>query len=284
MGKITRTKGGAGSRLYEHLHIYCSIYVHSLSLYIHIETETVSAKMAANFNFKLLILLLLMSLNSVICFVELYKITFEQPYHLKTQDLVKFSNELRSFERLYYISIRWSFNRVMVQSNQMLKTPLVRVDKHGLVTLELPRKLFWIALTTHMDVQSNPGPCSIENCSKFSCLMSSLRNVNTVCDHRPKYSRRELFGLKSKYHVPEHLYYLLKCEGILKTRRNRAGVSVKTNLRANVSKYQTNSKIYGNTQKIDFAHTFMFCCILYPHYRGVVYLSKHDFVFKKYSF
>ena len=37
-------------------------------------------------------------------------------------------------------------------------------------------------------------------------------------------------------------------------------------LRANVSKYQTNSKIYGNIQKNDFAHTFMFCCILYPHY------------------
>ena len=61
--------------------------------------------------------------------------------------------------------------------------------------------------------------------------MCSLWNVNTACDHRPKYSRRELFGLKAKYHVPEHLYHLLKCEGIFKTRRNRAGVSVKTNLR-----------------------------------------------------
>ena len=61
--------------------------------------------------------------------------------------------------------------------------------------------------------------------------MSSLRNVSTACDHRTKYSRRELFGLKAKYHVPEHLYHLLKCKGIRKTRRNSAGVSVKTNLR-----------------------------------------------------
>ena len=38
------------------------------------------------------------------------------------KDLVKFSNELRSFERFYYIKIRWSFNRVVAQSNQMLKT------------------------------------------------------------------------------------------------------------------------------------------------------------------
>ena len=71
------------------------------------------------------------------------------------KDLVKFSNELRSFERFYYIKIRWSFNRVVAQSNQMLKTPLVRVDKHGLVTLELPRKLFWIDVTIHIDVQSS---------------------------------------------------------------------------------------------------------------------------------
>ena len=82
-----------------------------------------------------------------------------------------------------------------------------------------------------MDVQSNPKPCSIENCSKFSRVMSSLRNVNTAGDDRPKYSRRKLFGLKAKYHVPKHLYHLLKREGIHKTRRNRAGVSVNTNLR-----------------------------------------------------
>jgi hypothetical protein len=55
-------------------------------------------------------------------------------------------------------------------------------------------------------------------------------------------------------------------------------------LRSNVSKHQTNSKIYGNTLKIDFAHTFMFCRVLYPNYRGIVYLSKYDFVFDKYLF
>ena len=119
----------------------------------------------------------------------------------------------------------------MAQSNQTLKIALVRVNKHGQVTLELPRKLFWMDLTIHMDVQSNPGPQSIENCSKFSCVMSSLRNVNTVSVHRPEYSRRELFGLKAKYHVPEHVYHLLKCERILKTRRNRAGALVKTKLK-----------------------------------------------------
>ena len=82
-----------------------------------------------------------------------------------------------------------------------------------------------------MDVQSNPGPCQFEKCSKFNCVISSLRNSDTACDHRPKYSRRELFGLKAKYHLPEHLYHLLKCEGILRTRRNRAGVSTRTKLR-----------------------------------------------------
>ena len=50
------------------------------------------------------------------------------------------------------------------------------------------------------------------------------------------------------------------------------------------SKHQANSKIYGNTLKIDFAHTFMFCRVLYPNYRGIVYLSKYDFVFEKYLF
>ena len=176
----------------------------------------VSAKMAANLNFKLLILLLSISLNSAICFVELYKTTLKQSYHLKTQDLVKFSDELGSFERFHHIKIRWSFNRVMTQSNRMLRTPLIRGNiKHGLVTLELPRKLFWSDVTIHMDEQSNPGPCSIENCSKFSRVMSSLRNVNTAGDHRPKYSKRELFGLKAKYHIPEHLYHLLKHEGIV---------------------------------------------------------------------
>ena len=63
----------------------------------------VSAKMAANLNFKLLILLNLLSisLNSAICFAELYKTTLKQSHHLTTQDLVKFSDELQSFERFY---------------------------------------------------------------------------------------------------------------------------------------------------------------------------------------
>ena len=52
-------------------------------------------------------------------------------------------------------------------------------------------------------------------------------------------------------------------------------------LRADVSKSQTSD---GNTQKIDLAHTFMFCCILYPNYRRVVYFSKYDLVFEKYLF
>lgn len=82
---------------------------------------------------------------------------------------------MNCFEQFYYIKIRWSFNRVVAQSNQMLKIPLVGVDKHGLITLELTQKLFWIDLTIHMDVQSNPGPCS-----KFSCAKPSLRNVNTA--------------------------------------------------------------------------------------------------------
>ena len=58
---------------------------------------------------------------------------------MKTQDLVQFSNELQSFEQFCYIKIRWSLNRVVARSNQKLKTPLVRVDKHGLVTMELPQ-------------------------------------------------------------------------------------------------------------------------------------------------
>ena len=62
---------------------------------------------------------------------------------------------------------------------------------------------------------------------------------------------------------------------------NHQGMLPLNGLRANVSKHQTNSKIYGNTLKIDFAHTFMFCRVLYPNYRGIVYLSKYDFVFEK---
>jgi hypothetical protein len=55
-------------------------------------------------------------------------------------------------------------------------------------------------------------------------------------------------------------------------------------LRTNVNKHQ-----YGNTLKIDFAHTLivyyiLFCRVLYPNYRGIVYLSKYDFVFEKYLF
>ena len=88
---------------------------------------------------------------------------------------------MNCFKRFYYIKIRWSFNRVVAQSNQMLKIPLVGVDKHELVTLELTEKLFGIDLAIHMDVQSNPGPCSIEICSKFSCAKPSSRKVNTAC-------------------------------------------------------------------------------------------------------
>ena len=189
--------------------------------------------MAANFNFKLHIFVLLIYLNYLLCMIGPYKITSEQSYYLKTHDLAKFGDELRSFGQIYYIKFRWSFKHVAAQSNKMLNAPLVRVNKHGLVTLELPRKLFWTDLTIHMDVQSNLGPCQFVKCSKFNCVISSLRNSDTACDQRPKYSRhaQELFGLKAKYHVPEHLYHLLKCEGILRTRRNRAGVSTRTKLR-----------------------------------------------------
>ena len=38
------------------------------------------------------------------------------------------------------------------------------------------------------------------------------------------------------------------------------------------SKNQTNLKIRGNSEKIDFAHTFMFCCRSYSKYHVVVYL------------
>jgi hypothetical protein len=56
---------------------------------------------------------------------------------------------------------------------------------------------------------------------------------------------------------------------------------LKNLLRADVTKIHTTD---GNTLKIDFAHTFMFCRVLYPNYRGIVYLSKYDFVFEKYLF
>ena len=87
---------------------------------------------------------------------------------------------MNRFERFDYIKIRWSFNRVVAQSNQMFKIPLAGVDKHRLVTLELTQKLFGLILLS-MDVQSNPGPCSVENCSKFSCAKATSRNVNTAC-------------------------------------------------------------------------------------------------------
>ena len=78
---------------------------------------------------------------------------------------------------LYYINFRAAFRCVEASSNARRIYPVLKASKHGMVTLALPNRLFWMDLNIYMDVESNPGDDITENPSNRTVL---VRNSDLI--------------------------------------------------------------------------------------------------------
>lgn len=81
-------------------------------------------------------------------------------------------------------------------------------------------------LTIFMDIQANPGPGLTLESVNDSWSNTNCREFNSRAT-TVKYSRSQLFDLRSKYQVSDRLYCLLKDRGILRSRGIRSGISVR---------------------------------------------------------
>ena len=126
--------------------------------------------------------------------------------------------------KCFYINVSFHFKRR--PPSDKLSLPISKIAKHGLITLALPRPFFDIDLTVYMDVHSNPGP-DLEN-SSFHRPTFSDRDLHiTATSERVNYSRQQLLDLRARSKLQPDLYQFLKFQGILRTRRTRAGKSMK---------------------------------------------------------
>ena len=73
-----------------------------------------------------------------------------------------------------------------------------------------------------MDIHPNPGWDRDELIPRATSTRQD-GNLNFPANTHIKYSRRQLFSFKSRAAVPDNLFNLLKTQGILKSRRVRAG-------------------------------------------------------------
>ena len=126
--------------------------------------------------------------------------------------------------KCFYINVSFHFKRR--PPSDKLSLPISKIAKHGLITLALPRPFFDIDLTVYMDVHSNPGP-DLEN-SSFHRPTFSDRDLHiTATSEKVNYSRQQLLDLRARSKLQPDLYQFLKFQGILRTRRTRAGKSMK---------------------------------------------------------
>ena len=86
-----------------------------------------------------------------------------------------------------------------------------------------------------MDVEIQPEPCaevqdSIKNLMAETCLLAGNRDslcLNFPAKNNISYSRQQFFNYRLRFPVSQELHTSLKCLGIFKTRRIRAGKSTK---------------------------------------------------------
>ena len=156
------------------------------------------------------------------------------PYGRKTDQFKTFCDDPEGFLqvsarfttefKLFYFNSQLVFKQVNASSNTELKFSASRVSKHGTVILSLPYKLFYMDLTIHMDIQSNPGPLVNGNRCTLCPVTVGKPILNIHANERRTYSRNQLLNLRSKYTISEDLFHFLKAERILKTHRTRGGL------------------------------------------------------------
>ena len=126
--------------------------------------------------------------------------------------------------KFLFLDVRYRFKRELAERNFKLSLPISKATKHGQTTLALPHSMFFMVLTTCMDIHCNPGPDFENRCINWPALRCEELNVPA---NRLNYSSMQLLGLRSKFTLQLDLYQFLKTLGILKTRRIRSGKSTK---------------------------------------------------------
>ena len=97
--------------------------------------------------------------------------------------------------KFLYLDVRYRFKRELAERNLKLSFPISKATKHGQTILALPHSVFFMDLTTCMDIHCNPGP-DFEN-PWLSRPALRCEDLN-VPANRPNYSRMQLLGLRSK--------------------------------------------------------------------------------------
>ena len=105
------------------------------------------------------------------------------------------------------LDVRYRFKRELAERNFKLSLPISKATKHGQTTLALPHSMFFMDLTTCMDIHCNPGPDFENPCLNWPALRCEELNVPA---NRPNYSRMQLLGLRSKSTLQPDLYKFLK--------------------------------------------------------------------------
>ena len=119
----------------------------------------------------------------------------------KTQQIWLKEND---FGLVCYLTSRIEFKRDKASSHKNISSPTSKTTKHDVVPLAVPDKLYWIDLTVHMDIQSNPRPeISDQSHTRRTHLKSKFPAAI-------KYSRTGLLNLRSNASTlsTESLLYL----------------------------------------------------------------------------
>ena len=140
-------------------------------------------------------------------------------YQQKTWSLYDLHHLQRCSAWFYYINFRVTSRHTEVHTNLWQNLPVIKVSKHGITTLVLPSRLFYTDLMVNMDVEANPGPEVLRK-DKTPQRISTLHNPPV------NYSRSQLLNLRTKYSIPNDLFYFLKDSQILRTWGIRAGLSL----------------------------------------------------------
>ena len=130
--------------------------------------------------------------------------------------------------RFFAVTLKAVFKRNEGETNSNLNLPISRTTRHGTTVLALPSRVFWMDLTLHMDIESNPDP---EEDAVATRRESSLEPYLNYCATTTiAYSRNQLLNLISKYPISQDLLRLLKNQDIFKSRGDHAGVSFRNKI------------------------------------------------------
>ena len=156
--------------------------------------------------------------------------------------------ELQRLFVVYRLKLIWTKKA----SPHCTRFAVTKWSKHGQTSLVISESGHLLDLTICMDIHPNPGWDRDELIPRATSTRQD-GNLNFPANTHIKYSRRQLFSFKSRAAVPGNLFNLLKTQGILKSRRVRAGRLHKQRIRpisTLLGSRRTNCNYISNTNSM----------------------------------